>query len=411
MSNPSPSAESRPTHVVELTPTGRAAVAVVLVDGPNAVRAVDQCFATTSGRPLACEPVNRIVVGRWGGPGGEELVVCRRGEERVEVHCHGGVAAVRAVVNGLVTTGCQEIAWQDWLRYESSRSRVSPNLGFASAGADATTCAAQIALADAVTARTAAILLDQLNGALAAACRAAIAAISASDWPQATELVGQLLDHRDLGMHLTTPWRVVLAGPPNVGKSSLINALAGYERAIVSPVPGTTRDIVTLTTAIDGWPVELADTAGLRATDDELESAGVRLAEEALASADLVIAVRDATSQDVGWTLPASEDCSRSSHVIRVWNKIDLAPAAAAVAGVGDDPARQKAIITSALTGEGIAELAAAIGRSLVPDPPAAGAAIPFLPEHAEYLEVARSAIERRHVAAAREALQSLLAN
>ena len=227
-----------------------------------------------------------------------------------------------------------------------SRSRVSPNLGFASAGADATTCAAQIALADAVTARTAAILLDQLNGALAAACRAAIAAISASDWPRATELVGQLLDHRDLGLHLTTPWRVVLAGPPNVGKSSLINALAGYERAIVSPVPGTTRDVVTLTTAIDGWPVELADTAGLRATDDELESAGVRLAEAALASADLVIVVRDATSQDAGWwTVPATRIAAADRTSFECGTR-SILPAAAAVAGVGDDPARRTAIIS-----------------------------------------------------------------
>jgi tRNA modification GTPase len=197
------------------------------------------------------------------------LVVCRRGKERVEVQCHGGVAAVRSVVDALVAEGCRETAWQDWLRLSA---------------ADSMQAAAQFALADALTARTAAILLDQLNGALAAACRATIAAITAENWPLAAELVGQLLDRRDLGLHLTTPWRVVLAGPPNVGKSSLINALAGYERAIVSPVPGTTRDVVTLTTAIDGWPVELADTAGLRTTDDELESAGVQLAEATLAA-------------------------------------------------------------------------------------------------------------------------------
>ena len=119
---------------------------------------------------------------------------------------------------------------------------------------------------------------------------------------------------------------------------------------------------------------------------------------------------------DVGWALPTSEEFGgrrpsfATSRIIQVHNKIDLASAAAAAAGVGDDPAREKAILTSALTGEGIAALAAAIGRSLVPDPPAAGAAIPFTPQHVESLEVARNAIERRHAAAAREALQSLLA-
>ena len=83
---------------------------------------------------------------------------------------------------------------------------------------------------------------------------------------------------RNWGCISSNPWRVVVFGAPNVGKSSLINALAGYERAIVSPTPGTTRDVVTVTTAIDGWPVQLSDTAGFRETQDELESAGIELA-------------------------------------------------------------------------------------------------------------------------------------
>jgi tRNA modification GTPase len=72
----------------------------------------------------------------------------------------------------------------------------------------------------------------------------------------------------DLGRHLTRPWRVVVAGAPNVGKSSLINALAGFTRTVVTAVPGTTRDVVATAAAIDGWPVELIDTAGLRLTGD-----------------------------------------------------------------------------------------------------------------------------------------------
>ena len=114
-------------------------------------------------------------------------------------------------------------------------------------------------------------------------------------------------------------WRVVIAGPPNVGKSSLINAMAGYERAIVSPLPGTTRDVVTLTTAIDGWPVQLADTAGLRASDDELESAGVKLAGAALAAADLVILVCDAT----GDLNAASEIASQISAATRTYSRLE----------------------------------------------------------------------------------------
>ena len=73
------------------------------------------------------------------------------------------------------------------------------------------------------------------------------------------------------------PWKVVLAGAPNVGKSSLINALLGYDRAIVHDTPGTTCDVVTASAAFGGWAVELADTAGLRATIDPLETHGVCL--------------------------------------------------------------------------------------------------------------------------------------
>ena len=124
---------------------------------------------------------------------------------------------------------------------------------------------------------------------------------------------------------------MVLAGRTNVGKSSLINALAGFERAIVSHQPGTTRDVVTTVTAIDGWPVQLADTAGLRLSDDELESAGVRLAVETVQSADLIIAVEDAAAaneppdtqhDDLSQTIAQLQ---RTRPVIHVRNKIDLA--------------------------------------------------------------------------------------
>ena len=373
--------DSPTTCVVELTPKGRGAVAVVLVDGPLAVLAVENCFAAASGRLLAAVPLNRIVVGRWGGPAGEELVVCRRAEEQVEVHCHGGAAAVRSVVEALVNNGCHEVAWREWLL----SCQITPKLGSSPTAADATSRAALFALPDATTARTAAILVDQLNGSLSRAIGEAIAAIDEADWPRAAACVSKLLSHRELGLHLTTPWRVVLAGPPNVGKSSLINALAGYERAIVSPVPGTTRDVVTLTTAIEGWPVELADTAGLRESADELENASVQLAINTLANADLILLVHDATAYLDCLPEPAVDTNlmvsalgpSSSRQIMHVCNKMDLVPANSRPARFQDDAPHQ-VIYTSAMTGMGVAELAAAIGGSLVPTPPAAGAAVPF---------------------------------
>jgi tRNA modification GTPase len=426
--SPAP-ADLLPTYVVELTPRGRAAVAVVLVAGPDAVRAVGACFRANSGRSLADVPVNRIVVGCWGGPGGEELVVCRRGEDEIEVHCHGGSAAVRAVMDALIAHGCLQTTWQDWLRYNS---RVSPKLGFESRrdsstwasfsetgnlesrpatssveSRDSTTCEAQIALADAVTMRTAAILVDQLNGALSRAVHSILAAIAAADWQRAAQLSDELWGRRELGLHLTSPWRVVFAGPPNVGKSSLMNALAGFQRAIVSPEPGTTRDVVTLATAIDGWPVELADTAGLRPARDEVESAGVALAEGALASADLAVIVEDATQDG---PRNAGELPPLPSRVLLVRNKIDLVLDLVESDAGEDSPTPDTHCNTSALTGRGIVELAAAIGASLVPNPPPSGAAVPFTARQVESLAVARNAIGRQHASAASDALQALLA-
>lgn len=405
------------THVVELTPVGRGAVAVVLVAGQQAIHAVQQYFVANSRRLLSSAPLNRIFVGYWGSSDGEELIVVRRSEDRVEVHCHGGVAAVRAVIADLIAQNCEEISWQEWVRRTPAPLylRVTD-----SSVDDAVTRAAHIALADAITTRTAAILVDQLNGALSRSIQDTVGAVEKSDWQEALRMASKLSSNSELGRHLTMPWRVVLAGPPNVGKSSLMNALAGFQRAIVTPTPGTTRDVVTLTTAIEGWPVELADTAGLRATSDELESAGVQLAQQMLATADVVLRVHDATcnrpepSGVEELYLPPVPAVARRP-VIDVWNKADLLSSATVVqrrATANDSGAAAcPGVFTSAVTGQGIAELTAAIGAALVPHPPAADEAVPFTQSQIEAITVARNAIERRHASAALEALQSVLAN
>lgn len=376
------------TQVVELTPVGRGAVAVVLVAGPTAHSSVDAFFQSVRGRPLAEVPLGKIVLGRWGGPDGEELVVCRRTEDEIEIHCHGGTAAVRSVIERLAARSCRPTTWQDWLRQTE---------------ADPIRAAAHIALAAAPTARTAAILLDQFNGALGRTVRKALGEVSAGRWSKATRTLDEVLAFGDLGLHLTTPWQVVLAGRTNVGKSSLLNALAGYQRAIVSPLAGTTRDVLTLNTAIEGWPVQLMDTAGLRETDDTLEAAGVALAGSALSKADLVLIVHDVSD--------CSPAISTWARKILVRNKIDLVSATDHRQGEQVVGGEQSLLFTSAITGEGIDSLLAAIGQALVPRVPAAGMAVPFLAEQIAALEHARCAFEKRDLAAAATALQSLLAN
>jgi tRNA modification GTPase len=383
------------TKIVELTPRGRAAVAVVLVEGPDATRAVDRCFQAASGRALADTPIGRVVFGRWRAGSsptqaslGEEVIACRSSADRLEVHCHGGFAAVAAVIGQLSEYGCQRVSWQDWVR---------------EAALDPIRAAAQIALAEAPTARVAAVLLDQWHGALGNAIRAALAAVDNGDWRAAAKTLDDILRHRAVGAHLATPWRVVLAGPPNVGKSSLKNALVGYQRSIVCDLPGTTRDVVTTTTAIDGWPVQLADTAGLRDATDEVEAAGVAQAEAMLAAADLVVFVDEAGSCTSANFV--RDRLSATTPTLRVLNKIDLVAASERPAGEPWDE------FTSALGGEGVERLVAAIGRRLVPSPPAAGAAVPFTAEQVERLTAGRAAVERRDAAALGKCLQPLVAS
>jgi tRNA modification GTPase len=218
------------------------------------------------------------------------------------------------------------------------------------------------------------ILLEQFHGALRLELEAIRDLLVKGD-STAEQRIAALLATAELGMHLTRPWQVVIAGRPNVGKSSLINALVGYRRAIVFDQPGTTRDVVTAATVIDGWPVKLSDTAGLHEAGDAIETAGIDRAKQRLSDADLVVWVFDASetsalsyqdliSQEVdslGLQLPEKQ--------LLVLNKIDR---------ISDPNLPGDLIATSATTGAGIDSLLAAIATALVPEVPASAAAVLF---------------------------------
>jgi tRNA modification GTPase len=329
-------------------------------------------------------------------------VLCRRDENQIEVHCHGGTAAVEAIASRLVKDGCQRLTWQEWINQRAP---------------DCLQAAAQIALADAVTERTAAILLDQLNGTLSATIREIITEVAAAEWSAAAETIDELLSRKELGQHLINPWRIVVFGAPNVGKSSLINALAGYERAIVSPTPGTTRDVVTVKTAIDGWPVQLSDTAGFRETQDELESAGIKLATSSLSQAELAIFVHDAArlrdepgDDEIKLVPPKLAPHVRALHVI---NKIDLISVSERMLlvqqFVNSRPATGQPNVVSALNGEGIDDLISAIAGALVPTSFPPGSAVPFTSEQVNGLTAAKAAVEQHDAEVASELLLALL--
>jgi tRNA modification GTPase len=300
----------------------------------------------------------------------------------VEIHCHGGHVAVRAIVASLVELGAQEQDWKDWA---------------AANAPDAIVAEALVALSQARTLRTASILLDQYSGALTREVAGLRQALRSGTAAESGSRLHTLLRRADAGLHLVQPWRIVLAGPPNVGKSSLINALVGYERAIVFDQPGTTRDVVTAQTALDGWPVELSDTAGLRASSDPLEAAGVALAERQLAAADAIVLVFDSSQ---AWTASEAELRQKWPDAIVVHSKCDL-PCAGGK--------RPQGISTSALTGQGIDTLVTHLAGKLVPHPPAAGDAVPFTSRQVDVLRAALALVDSGKLAAAEDSLWKLL--
>jgi tRNA modification GTPase len=173
--------------------------------------------------------------------------------------------------------------------------------------------------------------------------------------------LNDLLGRACQGALLARGARVVLAGAPNVGKSSLMNALSGADRSIISEEPGTTRDLVETEIEIDGLPVHLTDTAGLRESDNAIESEGVRRAHTAMATADLVLLLIDdmpnsgqAGQMEIGEALDGVS-------CLRVYNKCDLSHRAFGLVQGSNMPG----IAISATQGGGIIELLQAIKREL----------------------------------------------
>jgi len=161
--------------------------------------------------------------------------------------------------------------------------------------------------------------------------------------------VSDTLANAQQGALLRDGMTVVIAGKPNAGKSSLLNALAGYEAAIVTPIPGTTRDVLRERIAIDGMPLHIIDTAGLRDTQDVVESEGVRRAHREMQKADRILYIIDCTQATPSDELTRELTSLPSSVAVSlIYNKIDLAPAP--VPNVNG-------LAISAQTGAGLAEL------------------------------------------------------
>jgi tRNA modification GTPase len=356
-------------RVALLTPPGRGALAVIGIVGPRAVDLADAVFQPRSGLPIAGRHDAAVCLGRWPSTSssvGEDVVVVRHGPAHVEVHCHGGLAASAAVLRSLVAQGAAAVPWADLQ---------------AALGADEISLEARRAVPLAAGPKAARILVRQLAGALVREIATLDAMATGGMGCDLGERIGRLLRAARVGLRLTSPWRVVFTGRVNAGKSSLINALAGHGRMLVSPRAGTTRDLVETRVVLGGWEIDLVDTAGMRdaaAAVGPVERAGIERARTAAAEADLVV---DVVAADIGQAYTQDRQAV-SPRRLRVVSKADL------VDGVAlPDPG---VLCTSARTGIGIDRLAMRIADLLVPEeaaePGLLDGAVPFTPRQVDLL-------------------------
>jgi tRNA modification GTPase len=364
-------------RVALLTPSGRGALAVVGVRGLGVGDLIAQRFTPRSRKPLAEWPDGGVIFGRWGDPEhGEELVVVRHTADRLEIHCHGGLAASEAVMRSLEALGAERCPGMGF-GFETFRASGS----FSRQEIERE---ARDALPHVAGPRAARILCRQLAGALADELERIEFLRRAGNAEAVCTAVARLRKATRVGLRLGEPWRVVVTGPVNAGKSSLVNAIAGYARSIVSAEPGTTRDALTTRLVLSGWEIDLIDTAGFRSAGtvaSPTERAGIERALAAAGHADLVLDVEEASEAACVTMTNREATMSGAPKRLKVWSKIDRTTLAIS----GTHP-----LATSAATGQGIDHLITAMISALVPeeasDPSLLRGAMPFTAKQAHLL-------------------------
>jgi tRNA modification GTPase len=351
------------------TPPGRGAVGIIRVSGPEVSRIATEV--------LGALPAPRIAqLGDFRGAG--PVVLDRglaiyfpaphslTGEDVLELQGHGGAVVLDQLMHRLLSLGCRMARAGEF----SERAFLNGKIDLAQAEAVAD-------LIDASTGAAARAAMRTLSGEFSERVRRLNETLTqlrvyveaAIDFPDEEvdflsdaelerRLTEMFANFRSItaaarqGAVLREGLRIVIAGKPNAGKSSLMNALAGRDIAIVTEIPGTTRDVLREAVSIDGIPLHLVDTAGLRDSAERVEAEGIRRAREAMRDADQIIYVVDS-----GESTPCAEELERMPTgvpLLLVFNKIDLYPdSPARIAQSGELPR----IFLSAMTGQGLDNL------------------------------------------------------
>jgi tRNA modification GTPase len=344
------------------TPAGTGAVALLRVSGKDALAVAQRVWRGGSLEPRRAvlgsimdedgQPVDSVLATFFKGP------ASFTGEDTVEIACHGGVLVTQQVLAQLLRGGAQpagpgEFTQRAWLNGKLDLTQAEAVMDVISAQTGMALRAAQRQLEGAIGRRVIS-LRDALLEVLAHVeayidfpeedISPDTGAVLLARIAEVQQGITGMLATADQGRILREGARTVLAGSPNAGKSSLLNALLGCERAIVSDVPGTTRDTIEEVINLRGIPLRLVDTAGLRESTDAIEREGVARSRRMVETADLVLEVVDA-SLPAGARVKLPEESS-AKHLL-ILNKADL----------GVHPSWSGGVQLSCLTGEGMEAL------------------------------------------------------
>ena len=363
------------------TALGEGAVGIVRISGGKALEIGEKLFEASSGKALAAYPAHTLVYGHIFDVDGslvdEVLTVYMKApksytaEDVVEIQCHGGIQSLKKILSLTYKYGARPAEPGEFTKRAFLNGRI--DLTQAEAVMDIIHSRSELGLKVAV---------QQQQGHLARALRKVRKALvdvivnleAVIDYPEediedvtykqvqdninhSLEAINHLLLNAHTGRILREGLKTAIVGRPNVGKSSLLNALLKEERAIVSEYAGTTRDVIEEQLLVDGVPLVLADTAGIRDTEDYVERIGVEKSKQLLENAELVICVLDA-SQNLTKEDTDILQASVNKEFVIILNKSDLGPS-----GITEELSqkygKEKVLSLSAKTGAGIEQFIA----------------------------------------------------
>ena len=367
------------------TPPGPGGVGILRLSGPGAHRAASQVFHPQGPLPLDRAPDRQLLYGTLHDPAGALLdtglaFISRAphsytGEDTAELQCHGAPVVLSLVLDALYAAGARP-----------ARPGEFTQRAFLNGKLDLTQAEAVIDLIDAETSSAARQAAGQLAGALSRRVEESYRGLTdimahfcaVLDYPDEDidpfrtqqlqenltaqrEALAALLATGRRGQRLTRGVSCALIGRPNAGKSSLLNALAGYDRAIVTHLPGTTRDTIEVTVELGGFPFRLVDTAGLRESDDPIEQLGAQRSRQAMDQADLLLVVWDGTHPPTGEDQELLAQALARADTILAVNKADLPGYTLPAPSPPSAPHTLTTVALSARTGQGLDRLEAAL--------------------------------------------------